>query len=277
MKKLYCHNGDFSEIAPSISLENRSLFFGDGIYDALLGKGCRLFWGGEHIDRFLGNTAPLELSCPYVKETLTDLLCKGGEIFGDRLYFLYFSLMRKSADRTHVFDRADPSDFLAIYKEIASPSTDCRPSLVTVPDRRYSYCNVKTLNLLPNVLAATEAKKKGVDEAVFMRDGHITEGTHFNLSLLFGNTLVTHPDGERILPGITKAKLIQNGKDLGFAVEQTPFSPADTYLADGVILTSTSKLAVLCKSLDGIPFKEPSENAKLLCHSLFREFSAFIS
>ena len=148
--------------------------------------------------------------------------------------------------------------------------------MITFEDRRFYYCDVKTLNLLPSVLASTEAEKRGCDEAVFHRGNIVTECAHSNVSILKDGVLITHPTDNLLLPGITRRHLLDACTVLGIPYEEREFTLEELSAADEIIVTSTTKLAKTAKTLNGISVGGKDEkNANLLCTYLENELLQF--
>ena len=125
--------------------------------------------------------------------------------------------------------------------------------LVTRPDTRFYHCNIKTLNLIPSVVAAEEAKHLGVQETVFHRDGIVTECAHSNVSILKNGVFYSHPNDELILRGIAKTHMIQACYRLGIQVMEKPFTLDELRDADEIIVTSSSNFCLHACELDGAP------------------------
>lgn len=255
------YNGKIS--APeeiSISPFDRALYFGDGVYDATIGKDGKAYLLSEHTERFISNAKALGIPCQYEKGELEKLiyaLCKESR---EDICFIYFQLTRSSERRIHSAKGIEKSNLMITVTPCAAPNPDERISLITYPDKRYLYCNIKTLNLLPSVLAATQADQRGCNEAVFVRDGIVTECAHSNISIIKDGILYTHPSGERILSGITRGCLLNEATNIGVPIKEKQFTVGELYAADEVIITSSSKLARLAKSVDGIRYEEKTNS-----------------
>ena len=143
-------------------------------------------------------------------------------------------------------------------------------------DVRYLYCNIKTLNLIPNVMAAQKAAKKGCFETVFHRGDRITECSHSNIAILHNGSLQTHPDGPFILPGIAKNHLRKACRKLGIPVIEKPFSLEELKKADEILITSSSNFCLTADYFEGIPVggKAP-ELIDQLQRELYNEFFNF--
>ena len=259
----------------TLPLSDRSIFFADAIYDAAVGYGGKIFLENEHIERFISNARALGISnipsADELSRRLRDLIAFSGYLE----YFLYFQLSATSDSRTHARGSSG-SALLITITEYCPPQRDKQLRLISYPDRRYSLCNIKTVNLLPAVLASTAAENAGADEAVFIRNGIVTECAHSNISILRGGRLVTHPTCDRILPGITRARLIHFAKELSIPVEERGFTKEELLLADEVLVTSTTKFSLSAKSVDGVAVGGKAR--KLACElgsCLFSEYLAF--
>ena len=137
--------------------------------------------------------------------------------------------------------------------------------LITVEDTRFAHCNIKSLNLIPNVLASQRAKEAGCDESVFYRGDHVMECAHSGLSVLIRGTLVTTPLSEWILPSITRKHLLQLCRELGVPVEERMYTIKEMMEADEIIVTSSLTLFSRVVQIDGKPVggRDPSLYQKL--------------
>ena len=146
--------------------------------------------------------------------------------------------------------------------------------LITTEDTRFFHCNIKTLNLIPSVMAAQKAKEAGCQECVFYRPGgRVTECAHSNVHILKDGVLYTAPTDHLILPGIARAHLIRMCKSLGVPVSETPYTLKELFDADEVIVTSSSNLCLRACQIDGKPVggKAPELMEKIRS-SLLEEF-----
>lgn len=272
------YNGELCERDNiKVPLSDRSIFFGDGIYEALIGGNGKIYLFDEHFDRFSKNATAMDLYPHFSKQELYSLLSEIISKSGFAEYFIYFQLTRFSEMRTHAYN-GDRSNLLITIRKHEIPSAEKRLKLITAEDVRYSLCNLKTLNLLPNVLASKKAETLGCDEAVFIRDGYVTECAHSNISIIKNGCLITHPESSFILPGITRKRLLFFAKELGIPCYETPFTKGELISADAVIVTSTTRLANLVSEIDEIPLKkEENREAKLLISALRDDYIASLS
>ena len=268
------YNGDFCDFSDvKIPLTDRCVFFGDGIYDAAIGKNGFVYLEKEHLDRFFGNAERLNIRLSVSRNELSKLLSEIISINGFEQYFLYFQLSRTSGERTHSYSADSSSSLLITAKPHHLTDKEQRLKLITAEDIRYKMCNVKTLNLLPAVIASKKAEELGCDEAVFIRDGIVTECAHSNVFIIKDETLYTHPEGPYILPGITRKRVLYLCDKLGIEYREKEFTKNDLVSADDVLITSTSKLCVKTKLIDGIEIAGKSAVADAIIDAVISDFS----
>lgn len=224
-----------------IPLSDRSIFFGDAIYDAAIGSYDRILWEDEHISRFLENAKKIGIKHEYTHRLISDLLHEVAIKSKIEEYFIYFQLSRGLDLRTHSANGAR-ANLLITVDPFKLPSTPSPMKLITVKDTRHDLCNIKTVNLLPAVLSVTTAENQGSEEAVFVRKNVITECSKSNISIINQGRLITHPKNSRILPGIARKHLLDVARTVGFAIEERPFSVKEMLSADEILVTSTTKL-----------------------------------
>lgn len=157
----------------------------------------------------------------------------------------------------------------------ASISDGVKPiKLITEPDTRFFHCNIKTLNLIPSVMATEKAKRAGCQETVFYREGgRITECAHSNVHIIKNGELYTAPLDNLILPGIARKHLIEACGRLGIPVHEEPYYLEDLFAAEEVLVTSSSNLCLHANEIDGKPVggKQP-ELIESLRKSVLDEF-----
>lgn len=266
MKTLGYYNGIFDEIDKmSIPMNDRVHWFGDGIYDAGPCRNYNIFALGEHIDRFFNSAGLLGMKVPVTKEQLKKLLQSLVLKMDTGNLFVYYQLTRGTAPRNHVFPEGAGNLWITLTPaEIPDGLTPIR--LITTEDTRFMHCNIKTLNLLPSVMASERARQAGCQESVFYRPGgRVTECAHSNVHILKRGVLCTAPTDELILPGIARAHLIRACKKLEIPVSETAFTLDELYDADEIIVTSSSNLCLYANEIDGKAAggKDPERREKL--------------
>ena len=255
MKVLGYYNGVCGPLEEmTVPMNDRACYFGDGVYEAAMARNGVIFGLDEHMDRLFNSAGLLDIQIPYTKKELADILSDLLGKMDDSEIFIYWQISRGTAMRKHEFPEAGVTANLWITMKPGScKEPDSSLKLITVEDTRFFHCNIKTLNLLPNVMASQKAVAAGCDEVVFHRGDIVTECAHSNVSILKDGVFKTHPTDHFILPGITRMHLIQECKKLLIPVDETPFTLEELFDADEIIVSSTSKLCSAACELDGKP------------------------
>ena len=210
MENLGYYNGKFGPLNEmSIPMNDRVHWFGDGVYDAGPARNYKIFAIDEHIDRFFNSAELLEIEMPCTKQELKDLLNKLVKKVDTGSQFVYYQVTRGTGIRDHAFTEG-PGNLWVMLKP-ATISDGIEPiKLITEPDTRFFHCNIKTLNLIPSVMASEKAKRASCQETVFYREGgRVTECAHSNVHIIKDGALYTAPLDNLILPGIARKHLIQ--------------------------------------------------------------------
>ena len=253
MKNLGYYNGKIGLIEEmTVPMNDRAGYFGDGIYDATYSRNHIIYALDEHIDRFYNSAHLVGMEVPMSKDALAELLRDLVRRVDDGEQFVYWQLTRGTSPRNHAFPDVPPN--LWVMLRPASVKDTYQPvKLITIEDTRFYHCNIKTLNLLPNVLAAQRAESLGAHETVFHRGDRVTECAHSNVHIIQNETFITAPTDNLILPGIARAHLIRTAKALGYAVEERPFTVSELMAADEVIISSAGSFCLAADEVDGIP------------------------
>ena len=267
MRNLGYYNGEIGLIEDmKVPMTDRGLYFGDGIYDAAYTRNHIIYALDEHIARFYLNLKRLEIAEPMPAEELRALLIELVRRVDNDEQFVYWQATRGSALRDHTFPQGEVKSNLMIMLRPVSIKPVYKPiRLISAEDKRYLYCNMKTINLLPSVLTAEMAAKAGVDETVMHRGERVTECSHSNVSILKNGVFITPPADEYILPGVGRAHLIAASKTLGIPVEERIFTMDELRDADEIIVSSAGSLCLAACELDGKPVggKDPVTLRKL--------------
>ena len=246
MSSFAYYNGRFDKKENiTIPLTDRSVYFGDAVYDVAIGCFDRILWEDEHIARLLHGAKKLGITHGYSFEFISSLLREIAVKSMMESYLIYIQISRSYKLRKHSALGCNAN--LLITIDPYEPDLYSPPMrLMIYEDKRYGYCDIKTTNLIPAVLASTEAEIKGFDEAVFIRQGIVTECSKSNIAILKQGRLITHPKTNHILPGITREHFLQVCEAMGIPVYEVPFTINDLFNADEIIVTSSTKL---CRSV----------------------------
>jgi D-alanine transaminase len=246
MKELGFFDGQFIELnQTAIALEDRGYQFGDGIYEATRIYNGKCFALERHLARCRRSLRELQIPITYMDEELTaihnDIIKKSGIHDGS----IYFQITRGIAPRAHYFpDKVRP--LLAMTIRASKPNNAWQENGIhaaLVEDLRWLRCDIKSLNLLGNVLAKQAAHAKGLTEAVQYRryDNTITEGASSNFFIIKDGLIWTHPLDHLILKGVTRSILAEKClPELGLALVEKGFTPEFAFAADEAFVTSTS-------------------------------------
>lgn len=241
-------NGDYLEQkSANISVSDRGFIFGDGIYEVIRVVDNRLFKEEEHLRRMDEGLHALGINLDSsqrsaIREISRELLSRNGLQKGEAT--IYLQITRGAAlPRTHTFP--DPPVKPTVYLTTGSftPHTQLHESgvdVITLADVRWTRCNLKTVNLLPNTLAKQKAKDAGVNSAVLIRDGVITESPNANIFAVKEGELFTFPVSNYILDGITRNVVIDIAGDAGILVSYYPVREEDLFDLDELFFSGTT-------------------------------------
>jgi len=243
-----------------VSVEDRGFVFGDGVYEVLRAIKGRLFATRFHNERLKRSLDGLRISLAGndTPERFVDigrqLLRENGLQEGEAT--LYMQVTRGAATRVHTFPPSDvaPTIYISVarftpYAEQAGSGT----SAISHPDLRWARCDLKTLNLLPNVLASQTAKERGAFEVMLIRDGVVTEGAKTNFFGVVNGSLRTHPSDNHILPGITRSVLRDLARALDIELDETPIRVDEIPRVSELFLSGTTTDVMPVVMLDDKP------------------------
>lgn len=243
--------GNYDEM--TIPLSDRSVFYGDAVYDAVLVLNKKPFALDLHLDRLYRSCELTDIEFAMPREKLLeeiDRLLDASE--GDQL-MLYLQVTRGAAPRKHEYPEGVVPNLIMFAKPVSVPARDTRTSLMSIEDLRFRYCNIKTTNLMPNVFASEKATRAGATEVLFHRGERVTEGAHSSVLLVKDGAVVMPPLDELVLPGITRRVLHDVCDKHGIPVSVRVFTVTEIMNADEVILCSTTKNILYVYEIDGKP------------------------
>ena len=234
-----------------IPMNDRVCWFGDGVYDAGPCRNRRIFALDEHVDRFFRSAAALRIEMPVTKDELKETLNRLVQEMDSGDLFVYYQVTRGTGNRQHAFLEGSGNLWITLSpSQIEDGKEPIR--LITAEDTRFFHCNIKTLNLIPSVMAAQKAKEAGCEETVLYRPGgRVTECAHSNVHILENGVLYTAPTDNLILPGIARAHLLRACSALDIPYREEAFSLDRLFSADEIIVTSSSKLCMHACEIDG--------------------------
>jgi len=265
----------------SVAVEDRGFIFGDGVYEVWRVVGGRLFEMERHLERLRFGLAELRIAEPDIAhpDVLSDvasrLLASGGLESGEAT--VYVEITRGAAPRSHQFPAAGtpPTVFMMANRFVPPDELRTRgASAITVDDVRWLRCDIKTIQLLPNVLAKQAAAERGAMEAIMVRDGIITEGSHANIIGVLDGVIRTHPTNHLIFPGVTRAVVLDIARRLGMPVSETAFRERDLPRLDELFIVGTTGDVMPIVRLNDRPVASGSPGP--IARALYAEFRAYL-
>lgn len=256
MARIAYVNGRYRPLAgEAIALEDRGYQFADGVYEVIKVLAGRPRDLERHLDRLERSLAALEIAAPMSRAALTSVLLETLRRNRLRDALLYLQVTRGVAPRNHVYPKQAQPSLVVTVRKPGFPSERERAEgvgVITLPDLRWGRCDIKSISLLPNVMARQRAAAAGCREAWLVdQGGFVTEGSASNAYIVdHDGRLVTHPLSERILGGITRSVVLELARADGIAVAERPFSLAEAQAAREAALSSTSSMLLPVTAID---------------------------
>ena len=248
-------NGRFTTTAERvIGVEDRGFQFGDAIYEVFKFIGKRPIFLAEHYRRLERGLRALEIPIPWTPahfaDTMLELLDRTA--FADGI--VYIQVSRGEAERAHFWpDRCEPT-VVAYSRAFRFPDAsrkDLGIRVITTRDHRWTYCNLKSVNLLGNAMAKKHAQRSGADEAILLADGFVREGASSSFFAVRNGGVITHPLDEHILPGVVRDRVIGLALAGKIRVDERPLREAELFDMDEAFITSTTQGVMPVSEIDG--------------------------
>lgn len=225
-----------------IDLEDRGYQFGDGVYEVVRVYNGKTFRMDDHITRLKRSVNEIRIKLPMepaeIKEKIHQLVEKNSLKDG----IIYFQVTRGASPRNHSFPENTTSVLTAYTRDFARPLNDIKNGIktVTIDDIRWLRCDIKTINLLGNVLAKQFAVENNAKEAVQIRGDYVTEGSSSNFYIVKDGTIITHPANNLILKGITRIVIEEIAAKLDIPFVEKEFTLDEALNADEAFISSTT-------------------------------------
>ncbi len=244
----YIRHGD-----AGIHIEDRGLQLGDSVYEVCLVASGHLMDESEHLDRLERSLREIEVAMPMPRGPLTLVMREVVRRNGVRDGLLYLQVTRGAVRRDHPIPSSQPRPTLMLTARGMDVDGLTRRkeqgiAAITRPDERWARRDIKTTQLLANLLAKTEARKAGAYEALLVdNDGFITEGSSMNAWIVDGEgRLVTRSLSHEILPGVTRRVILDAAAEAQLPVVERSFTPADVLTArEAFVSAATGVLPVI--------------------------------
>ena len=222
---------------------DRGIYFGDGVYEVLRSYGGKIFALEEHLQRFAASLAAIRITGIDIGVVRARMV-RAFQTAGFANAKIYFHVTRGSEPRSHTWKPGlKPNFFLTVSELVDNIEEKAKGIAVcTHPDERWKRCDIKSLNLLPNILAKQAAADKGFSEAILVDDaGCITEGAGSAFFAIIKKALQTAPLSANILPSITRQFVAKAAKNTGLAIEERCLTPQQAATADELFIAVTTK------------------------------------
>jgi D-alanine transaminase len=250
-------NGRFLPLEEAmVSVEDRGYQFGDGVYEVIRTYGRRPFQVEAHLQRLERSAGGIGLALPFPSARWPEYMTEGIRLAGFSESKIYLQVTRGVAPRDHAFPQSVPPTAVMTVREMHPLDPELRRSgvsAVTLADLRWSRCDIKSINLLANVMARQWARDNAAFEAIFVRGGQITEGSVSNVMAVRNGLLITPREDERILSGVTRTLVLSLARKTGIPVQERNVTLEELQAADEVFLTGTTLEILSVVSLDGKP------------------------
>lgn len=252
MENLGYYNGKYDLIENmTVPMNDRACYFGDGIFEVTYTRNHIPYALDEHMDRLYSAADELGIAIPVTKKEFSKLLCELIRKVDADEQIVYWQVSRGTEMRSHAPQSKLLANIWVTLRPMKLRDTYTPMKVITLEDTRFFHCNMKTLNLIPTVLASQKAAAAGADEAVFHRGDEVTECAHSNISIIKDGVLITHPADNLILAGVARGHLLHFCKEFGIPVRERAFTLEEMYAADEIIVTASGTLCRPVGEIDG--------------------------
>ena len=239
----------------SISPDDRGFLFGDGAYEVIVSYSGQPFRKSDHLRRLNHSLRGLRFSGfdAFALDPVVDELLLRNSV-GDSDVTTYIQVTRGAAPRKHAFPAdTKPTVFAQVMPVVRDPAFKTGISAITVPDTRWSRCDIKSINLIPNCLANQLAQQQGCIEAIFVRDGVVLEGTLSSFFAVFDGVAHTAPLSNYILAGVTRQVAVEICAREGIPCSEEPIYLESLHDAQEMFITGTTREIAPIIRMDGKP------------------------
>ena len=249
-------NGEFLPLErATVRVEDRGFQFADGVYEVVRTYGGKPFATDAHLARLFRSLAAIEINVLLTVEQLNSIIEEGVQRAGFAEAIVYLQITRGCAPRHRGVPKDTKPTVVMTVRELpahAAKLPAMGSAVITLPEFRWARCDIKSIALLPSVLAYQAAKKAGASDAIFVQeDDTVNEATAGNVFLVSPGRLRTPPKSTHILAGVTRDKLLEAARAAGIETVEERITKADLYAAEEIFLTSTTSEVTPVVTVDG--------------------------
>jgi D-alanine transaminase len=253
MPRCWVNGTTLDEAHATVSIFDRGLLFGDGVYEVAAVYNGRLLDADLHLRRLEKSLAAIRLTVDLDATPLLSIMQQVASENAIREGLVYLQITRGAAERDFAFPaQATPTVIVwARSKSLDTAAHHTGIALHVVPDLRWARRDIKSVAMLAQVLAKQAAKEAGAQEALMHFAGEVTEGGSSNVWMVTGGVARTRPLSHDILAGITRDVVVKLTRELGIPLDETAFTLDDAYTADELFITSATSFVMPVASVDG--------------------------
>ena len=253
MENLGYYNGRYDLLERmTVPMNDRACYFGDGLFEVAYCRNYKIYSLDEHMDRLYDSAALIGIDIPHTKEELSDIICELVKKVDSHEQLVYWQVSRGTQLRNHAPAKDMKANVWITLRPMKLKDIYTPMSVISLEDTRFLHCNMKTLNLLPTVLASARAAQAGAEEAIFHRNGRVTECAHSNISIIQSDGSVkTAPADNMILAGVARAHLLEFARRFGIPTVEEPYTLDELMGAAEIIVTSSGTLCRPVNFVDG--------------------------
>jgi D-alanine transaminase len=249
-------NGEFLPLErATVRVEDRGFQFADGVYEVVRTYGGKPFATDAHLARLFRSLEAIEITVSLTVEQLSSIIEEGVQRAGFAEAVVYLQITRGCAPRHRGMPKNAKPTIVMTVRELPAHAAKLPVNgiaVITLPEFRWARCDIKSIALLPSVLAYQAARKAGASDAIFIReDETVNEATAGNVFLVQRGRLRTPPKSTHILAGVTRDKLLEAARAAGIQTVEERIAKADLYAAEEIFLTSTTSEVTPVVTVDG--------------------------
>lgn len=249
-------NGTMTPLSEAkVPVLDRGFIFGDGIYEVIPVYGRKLFRPAQHLVRLFRGLAAVSIVNPHTERQWLDLIEEVVGLHPAADQLAYIQVTRGVAKRVHAFPNSEPTPTVFIMSNPLIPLPDAARengvACVSMEDKRWLHCEIKSISLLGNVLAAQNAAANDANETIQFRDGFLTEGSASNVWIVKDGSLLGPPRDNLILEGIRYGLMEELCAADHISFRTQRIARAEVFAADEVLLSSASKEVLPVVTIDG--------------------------